>query len=110
MQKTVIATPQALEGISAAVGTEVLRAADAGEFIHHVGRELASPSDIGVAARRRILRDYRWDANLQRLGAALGVEEAEQADQTDPGAQALRPESKDGRVARDAGGVAEKAL
>ena len=110
MQKTVIATPQALEGISAAVGTEVLRAAGAGEFIHHVGRELASPSDIGVAARRRILRDYRWDANLQRLGAALGVEEAEQTDQADPSAQALRPESKDGHVARDAGGAAEKAL
>ena len=81
MQKTVIATPQALEGISSVVGTEVLRAADAGEFIFYVGRELTAPSGLGTAARRRILRDYRWDANLQRLGAALGVDETGQEDQ-----------------------------
>ena len=107
MQKTVVATPQALEGICAAAGTEVLRAAGAGEFIYHVGQELSSPSDIGVAARRRILRDYRWDANLQRLGAALGVPDTGQADLAEP---ALRLAGKDERAARDAGGVAEKAL
>ena len=72
-----IATPQALEGISAVAGTEVLRASDAGEFVFHVGAELTAPSGLGTAARRRILRDYRWDANLQRLGAALGVDEAD---------------------------------
>jgi sugar transferase (PEP-CTERM/EpsH1 system associated) len=110
MQKTVVATPQALEGICAAVGTEVLRAADAGEFIYHVGQELASPSDIGVAARRRILRDYRWDATLRRLGAALGVQDTDLTDPADLAEPALRLESKHGRAARDAGGVAEKAL
>ena len=107
MQKTVVATPQALDGIGAAVGPEVLRAADAGEFIYHVARELASPSDIGLAARRRILRDYRWDANLQRLGAALGVQEAERQEQADP---EDRRGGADGRAARDAGGVPENAL
>ena len=110
MQKTVVATPQALEGISATVGTEVLRAAGAGEFIYHVGRELSSPSDIGAAARRRILRDYRWDANLQRLGAALGMQDAGQSDQSDLSAPAVRRDGKDGRAARDADGVAEKTL
>ena len=107
MQKTVVATPQALEGIGAAIGSEVVRAADAGEFIYHVGRELASPSDIGMAARGRILRDYRWDANLQRLGAALGVQEAGPEDQVD---QAVRTEGKHGRTARDLDGVPEKAI
>ena len=80
MEKTVVATPQALEGISATVGAEVLRAADAGEFIYYVGRELVAPGDFGVAARRRILRDYRWDDNLRRLGAALGVADDEIGD------------------------------
>lgn len=101
MQKTVIATPQALEGISAAAGTEVLRAADAGEFIHHVGNELRAPSGIGEAARRRILRDYRWDANLQRLGAVLGVDDGGDDVGSDVGGKP---------AARDAGDIAERAL
>ena len=90
MQKTVIATPQALEGISAVAGTEVLRATDAGEFIVHVGAELTAPSGLGTAARRRILRDYRWDANLRRLGAALGVDEADPLPEIVPAAHSAR--------------------
>ena len=88
----------------------MLRAADAGEFIYQVARELSSPSELGVAARRRILRDYRWDANLQRLGAALGVQEAERTDQADRADPAARLAHQDARAARDAGGVPEKAL
>lgn len=73
MQKIVIATPQALEGICAIAGPEVICADGAAQFIHHVARQLTSASDIGPAARRRILQDYQWERNLQRLGAALGV-------------------------------------
>lgn len=75
MQKTVIATPAALEGISAVAGTEVLVAADAQDFITQLRRELATPGRLGVAARRRVLRDYQWRTNLQRLGRLLGVDE-----------------------------------
>ena len=73
MEKVVIATPQALEGISAVPGSEVLDADSADGFIRHISRQLASLDDIGAAARRRILRDYDWGRNLQRLGRALGV-------------------------------------
>jgi len=73
MEKAVIATPQALEGITAMPGSEVLDANDADGFIRHISRQLTSPDDIGPAARRRILRDYDWARNLQRLGRVLGV-------------------------------------
>ncbi|MET0266173.1 MAG: TIGR03087 family PEP-CTERM/XrtA system glycosyltransferase [Duganella sp.] len=75
MQKTVIATPAALEGISAIAGTEVLVAGDAQAFIAHAGRELDMPGRLGIAARQRVLRDYQWNTNLQRLGRLLGVED-----------------------------------
>jgi sugar transferase (PEP-CTERM/EpsH1 system associated) len=75
MQKTVIASPQALEGIQAERGAEVLCANGGAEFISLICRQLHAPDPrIGLAARRRILRDYRWSHNLQRLGSALGVE------------------------------------
>jgi sugar transferase (PEP-CTERM/EpsH1 system associated) len=73
MQKVVIATPQALEGICAIAGTEVILADGAAEFIRHIAQRLTSPEGIGPAARCRILLDYQWQRNLQRLGAALGV-------------------------------------
>lgn len=74
MQKIVIATPQALEGISAIAGTEVVCADSAEQFIREVSHHLTSLQDIGLAARSRILRDYDWGRNLQRLGRALGAE------------------------------------
>ncbi|MHA4871546.1 TIGR03087 family PEP-CTERM/XrtA system glycosyltransferase [Duganella sp. PWIR1] len=75
MQKTVIASPQALEGIHATHGTEVIRANGGAEFISALCRHLHAPdARIGLAARQRILGDYRWSHNLQRLGRAFGVE------------------------------------
>jgi sugar transferase (PEP-CTERM/EpsH1 system associated) len=77
MEQTVIASPQALEGIDAGVGTELLCAADAGEFIHHISAMLdADPgarTAIGAAARARVLQHYGWQHNLARLGSHLGV-------------------------------------
>ncbi|MFS2138169.1 TIGR03087 family PEP-CTERM/XrtA system glycosyltransferase [Duganella sp. Dugasp56] len=74
MERTVVATPQALEGISATPGSEVISASGEGEFIRHISRQLLSPDELGAAARRRVLLDYQWERNLQRLGAVLGVE------------------------------------
>lgn len=75
MQKTVIASPEALEGIQAAHGAEVIRASGGAEFISALCRQLHTPdARIGVAARQRILRDYRWSQNLRRLGCVLGVD------------------------------------
>jgi sugar transferase (PEP-CTERM/EpsH1 system associated) len=75
MQKTVIATPQAIEGITALPNQEVLLAADAAGFVERIASALALPDNtIGAAARQRVLQDYRWDRNLARLGQLLGVQ------------------------------------
>jgi sugar transferase (PEP-CTERM/EpsH1 system associated) len=82
MGKTVLATPQALEGIAAQPGLELLLARDDIEFIHHAARVLrhvqggaagGSGAAIGAAARQLVLQDYDWERNLRGLGAMLGV-------------------------------------
>lgn len=80
MRKTVVASPQALEGITVAHGCEVLCANGGAEFISIICRQLHAPdASIGVAARLRILSDYRWRHNLQRLGRVLGVDAGQPA-------------------------------
>ncbi|MEC5161308.1 MULTISPECIES: TIGR03087 family PEP-CTERM/XrtA system glycosyltransferase [unclassified Janthinobacterium] len=87
MEKTVLASPQALEGIDAVPGQELELARDEAEFISQAARLLGrpgagppqAPDPVGMAARRRILRDYDWDASLDRLGALLGLEPAARA-------------------------------
>jgi len=75
MQKIVIASPQALEGIQAVPGAELLCANGGAEFISAICRQLHAPDPhIGLAARQRILSDYQWRHNLQRLGRVLGIE------------------------------------
>jgi sugar transferase (PEP-CTERM/EpsH1 system associated) len=75
MEKTIVATPQALEGISARPGAEIVVAADEAGFVAALTGLLESKSDdrIGVAARQRVLRDYCWDRNLARLGSMLNA-------------------------------------
>lgn len=74
MGKTVVASPQALEGIHAVHGAEVICADGGAEFINAISRQLHTPNrNIGAAARERILSDYRWGDNLRRLGRVLGV-------------------------------------
>jgi glycosyltransferase involved in cell wall biosynthesis len=72
MAKPVVVSPQALEGIRAEVGRELLLARDATEFstlclslLEGVGAEL------GRAARARVLADYGWEANLGPLDRLL---------------------------------------
>lgn len=76
MEKTVVASPQALEGISAVAGTEVLQADDGAAFICQLSHLLALPASpaIGRAARQRVLLDYSWSRNLRGLGSLLGVD------------------------------------
>jgi sugar transferase (PEP-CTERM/EpsH1 system associated) len=77
MGKIVLATPQALEGIAAQPGLELLLARDEIEFIHHATRVLqqqARESAMGAAARQLVLQDYDWERNLQGLGAMLGLQ------------------------------------
>lgn len=74
MQKVVVVTPQAFEGISAVVQQEVMVAADDGAFIECILGALVDPdrmAAMGARARRRVLLDYRWETSLQRLGRLL---------------------------------------
>jgi len=75
MQKIVLASPAALEGICTVPGKEVLQARDESEFVHmsmHVLRGDVAAT-LGFAARQRILQDYSWRENLTRLSTLLGL-------------------------------------
>jgi sugar transferase (PEP-CTERM/EpsH1 system associated) len=68
MGKTTIASPEALAGIEAERGREILCAGGAGAFIRTITQTLANPDGhIGERARRRMLADYDWDAILGRM-------------------------------------------
>jgi sugar transferase (PEP-CTERM/EpsH1 system associated) len=71
MAKAVLVTPQALEGIEAAPGRELLLAQDAQQWIAAAAAALAGPQDaldaLGQAARARVEAAYSWDARLAPL-------------------------------------------
>jgi sugar transferase (PEP-CTERM/EpsH1 system associated) len=72
MAKPVIASAQALEGISANIGEEVLLALDSSEFIATISALLQRPLDaIGKAARVRVLADYTWERTLAEVDVLL---------------------------------------
>lgn len=70
MAKTLVATPQALEGIHARVGEEVRRAVDAAELARETLAALDGP-DLGAAARSRVLNDFTWNRALARVDRLL---------------------------------------
>ena len=75
MAKTVVATAQALEGITANTLEEVRLARDSEEFIATISTLLQHPQDnIGQAARKRVLADYTWEGNLKCVDALLSPE------------------------------------
>lgn len=77
MEKTVVASAQAVEGIYALPGQELLVAIDASDFSRQIITLLQSPSGaIGLAARIRILKDYNWAKNLGRVSALLSQPQA----------------------------------
>lgn len=70
----VVATTAAFAGVEARRDTELLVADESREFADQVLRLLRDAdlrAQIGRAARARIERDYRWDAQLTRLDALL---------------------------------------
>ncbi|WP_444843590.1 TIGR03087 family PEP-CTERM/XrtA system glycosyltransferase [Duganella caerulea] len=79
MAKSVVATPQALEGLSAVPGQDLICAATAIEFIRRISEQLQAPQPLGTAARERVLHDYQWERNLERLGDVLYVSAAASA-------------------------------
>ena len=73
MAKTVLASPQAAEGIQATQGNELHVAANAEEFGRKILTLLAEKTydQMGKAARARILADYDWDSCLAQVDALL---------------------------------------
>ena len=72
MAKTVLVSPEALEGIAAEPGRELLLAAGAAEFAAQCRELLAHPvPEIGIAARARVVADYAWAAHLGAFDARL---------------------------------------
>lgn len=75
MEKVVVASLQAAEGISAVPGRELLVVDDESEFAARIINLLQAEPElkraIGAAARARVLATYNWEKNLERITALL---------------------------------------
>ena len=71
MAKAVVASPQALEGIDATPGRDLLVAGEAEAFAAAVVRQIEAGEEergaLGAAARRYVLGRHDWSGNLARL-------------------------------------------
>lgn len=74
MEKLVVASPQALEGITAIPEVELFVADGAEAYIGRLISLLQNPRiEAGKAARSRVIEDYNWDKNLSRIDRLLQV-------------------------------------
>lgn len=73
MARPVVVTPQALEGIRALPGAEVLLA-DGAEAFAQATLQALQGADLGFAARRRVLQDHAWEACLAKVDALIDAE------------------------------------
>ena len=73
LAKTVVATPQAMEGIAAIDGTEVHVAETSEAFAESVLKLAKAPDleQMGARARQRVLDSYGWLTSLQKFGSIL---------------------------------------
>lgn len=72
MAKPVVVSPQALEGIHASPGSELMLAETAGQFAAAVSALLAQPDKtMGNNARAKVEAEYGWASNLACVDALL---------------------------------------
>ena len=83
MEKIVIVSPQAMEGLCALPGQELLVADSEGDFVHQIVALLQSKSHqtMGRAARVRVLEDYSWEKGLGRIDTLLSQPQAISTDE-----------------------------
>lgn len=75
MAKPTLVTAQALEGIDAVAGQEILVANDADAFVQHVHDIIAQRHpQLGTAARQRVLQDFSWPQHLRIVDQLLDPE------------------------------------
>ena len=76
MARPVVASPQAVEGLSARAPAELLVADSNRETALAIKRLLAdgdAAATMGKAARARVVSDYSWQAALRPLDKLLGL-------------------------------------
>jgi sugar transferase (PEP-CTERM/EpsH1 system associated) len=74
MARPVVASPEALEGIDTDIGSEIIQADGAAEFVARIiGQfdDTASGDLIGERARARVVNHYGWSSNLEGLKTLL---------------------------------------
>lgn len=72
MAKIVIASPQALEGIGAQPGKEMLLANDVETWVRQINDALTGQhAAMGISARERVLSDFSWPAHLSIIERLL---------------------------------------
>jgi sugar transferase (PEP-CTERM/EpsH1 system associated) len=73
MQKVLVASKAALEGLRALPDLEVLVAADADDYVRRIEWALAAPGALALAkaGRARVARDHNWAASLAALAERL---------------------------------------
>jgi sugar transferase (PEP-CTERM/EpsH1 system associated) len=72
MAKSVVVSPQALEGIHAEPGRELMLAENAEQFSAMVSTLLTQPdATLGSNARARVVSAYGWSSNLARVDELL---------------------------------------
>lgn len=72
MAKPVVVSPQALEGINAEPGHELMLAATTEQFVSAVSTLLMRPNEtLGRAAREKVETRYGWASNLAQVNALL---------------------------------------
>jgi sugar transferase (PEP-CTERM/EpsH1 system associated) len=84
MAKTVVVSPQALEGIDAEAGRDLVLAEDAPQFAAAVTAQLAQADHaLGRNAREKVIAQYGWTSNLSRIDILLNAEGKSSATATD---------------------------
>lgn len=78
MEKAVLATPEAAEGIDAIPDKEIILNETSEDWIDAVTQLVNHPEigqQFGTAARELVLRQYNWSQRLQALDRLLGIAE-----------------------------------
>jgi polysaccharide biosynthesis protein PslH len=79
MGKGVVVSPQALEGLPAQPGIDVLTASTPHEWVDSVSRllvDLDLRQRLGASARRYVERHHHWERCLEPLSTLLGIEKS----------------------------------
>ena len=74
MAKIVVVSSQAIEGIDAIPGQELLLANGAAQYVSILSKLLETPmTDMGKEARLKVQSRYNWESNLHKVNLLIGT-------------------------------------